>query len=412
MTSGVHTLAVSPVRSVPPPVLRIYMITATFPPDVCGIGDYTYQLCQALQGRGVELQIVTSRQNIPVEPSENEVSLIARRIVSRWTLRSVLGLVHEIRVGNYDCVHIQYSPGFYGILSCGVNLLPLLLVGSSCRTVVTFHEIYAPKLKGFKNRLLSLHDHIKDTVLLTGSSAAILTVPNRLDRLGKWFPWLRSRLRAIPVGTGVRVKSLTEEERDTARARFGLHPDNFLIGSFGSMHVDRHYDTLLRVLNPMTKRYPQLRIVLIGAYQTDHTYYQFLKKWIVDLNLEPYIIWTGYGTEEEISRWLAMLDLYVMTDVRGASGRKSSLITAIAHGLPVISTRGKDTPPEIVDGENAVFVDVDDEAALSYQIERLLHDPGTRDRLRRGAQRVFASYYAWDSIAQKTIEAYESGAKR
>lgn len=392
--------------------LQVLMITATFPPDVCGVGDYTAQLERALRQCGVRVDVVTSYR--PGSPADGtgQGSIPVNRIIRQWNLRSVMTLVDQIKTGGYHCVHIQYAPNFYGPMSFAVNLVPWLLAGSGCRTIVTFHEIYAPRLKGFKNRLLALYDHIRDTVLLAGSSAAILTVPNRLDRLGKWFPWLRSRLRAIPVGTGVQVTPMTADKRNTERARFGLDPDDFLIGSFGSMHVDRHYDTLFRVLRSMIERYSQLRIVLIGAYQTDHAYYRFLKKWIADLNLEAYIIWTGYGTEEEISRWLAMLDLYVMTDVRGASGRKSSLITAIAHGLPVISTRGKDTPPEFVDNENTVLIDVDDEAALSHHIECLLHESGKRDRLREGAHRLFASCYAWDSIAQKTIETYGTGAKR
>jgi glycosyltransferase involved in cell wall biosynthesis len=391
------------------------MITATFPPDACGVGDYTFQLCQALQRLGVQVDVVTSRRPGPPAPPPGSIISSVRRITGRWNARSLIPLLRQIRSGGYRCVHIQYSPNFYGLLSFAIHLLPWVLMGFGGRTVVTFHEIYAPKLGGFANRFFAVYDHIKDTVLLLGSAAAILTVPSRVDRLGRRFSRLRSRLYAIPVGTGVRVEEDAPDARTTARADFGVQPEEWLIGSFGSMHVDRRYDTLFRVVRRLLDRGCRLRVVLIGAYDAKHPYYRYLKKCIADLDLEPYIIWTGFGPEAQVSRWLGMLDLYVMTDLRGASGRKSSLITALAHGLPVISTRGTDTTPEFVDGENILLVDPDDEDAFFRHIDRLLSDPSERNRMRTGARRLFVAHYAWESIAQQTLEVYHthgSGAER
>jgi len=382
------------------------MISATFPPDVCGVGDYTAQLERALRHLGVHVDVVASnRANSGNPPERQPISSLFRRM-EKWNVRAVVGLLKTVRKNGYNYIHIQYTPNFYGPLSFAVNLIPWLLLGSRCRTAVTFHEIYAPKLGGYKNRLLAFYDHFKDTMLLMGSSVSILTVPDRVARLGRRFPWLRSRLHAIPVGTGVRVVPMTIEERNAERARLGIGADDFLLGSFGTMHVDRHYDTLFRTLHRMIDRHPRLRFAIIGAYREEHPYYRFLKKWIADLRLDPYIVWTGYGNEEAVSRWLSLLDLYVMTDVRGASGRKSSLIAALGHGLPIVSTRGRDTPPDFIDGENMALVEVDDEQALSDRIERLVQDTTERNRLRAGASDLFSSCFAWESIAQETIEVY------
>jgi glycosyltransferase involved in cell wall biosynthesis len=147
---------------------------------------------------------------------------------------------------------------------------------------------------------------------------------------------------------------------------------------------------------------------LIGAYEEDHDYYAYLKKCIADLGLEPYIIWTGFGTSVTISRWLALVDIYVMTDLRGASGRKSSLTTALAHSLPIISTRGRDTTPEFKHGKNILLFDVDDEKTLGQHIIRLLHNQEERTRLRTGAQTLYTSKYAWESIARSTLKVYRN----
>ena len=418
------------IRTVPPPTpmtpvsaspapLRILMISATYSPDVCGVGDYTFQLTKALQNIGIQIEVVTSvrpegeqsDRDRPAEVRSTQTALV-QRSVTRWNLRTIFSLVDRIQYEGYDCVHIQYSPNFYGSLSFAVNLLPWLLLGTNCRTVVTFHEIYSPKLSSFRNRILSIVDYVKDTVLLFGVSAAILTVSSRSLRLGTVFPWLKSRLHTIPVGTGVQVEPMEPDERTKQRARLGVGEEELLLGSFGSMHVDRCYETLIRVLHGLKARLPKLRLAFIGAYREDHPYYRNLKKLIAERELESYIVWTGYGTEQEISRWLSALDVYVMVDKRGASGRKSSLITAIAHGLPVISTFGTDTPSEFYNPESLLLVAVDDEHTLSRHIEALAQDGERRTRLRAGARRLFEAHYAWGTIARKTVEAYGAGVKR
>lgn len=399
--------------------LRILMISATYPPEVCGVGDYTFQLTTALQDLGIQIELVTSARRVG-ERRDGAVSgevpggqeCQVQWTKRRWNLRTIFSLVDRIQSEGYDCVHIQYSPNFYGSLSFAVNLLPWLLLGTNCRTVVTFHEIYSPKLGGLRNRILSIVDHVKDTVLLFGVTAAILTVPSRSSRLGTVFPWLRSRLFTIPVGTGVQVEPIEPDERTKQRARLGVTEEDLLLGSFGSMHVDRHYETLIRVLHGLKGRLPKLRLAFLGAYRDEHPYYQHLKKLIAERELEAYITWTGYGAEPEISRWLSALDIYVMVDKRGASGRKSSLITAIAHGLPVISTFGPDTPSEFYDPESVLLVPVDDEQALSRHIEALAPDRDRRTRLRSGARRLFEANYGWGAIARKTVEVYEASTKK
>jgi glycosyltransferase involved in cell wall biosynthesis len=253
-----------------------------------------------------------------------------------------------------------------------------------------------------------MYDRIKDTVLLQGASAVILTVPNRVQHLSSLFPWLQRRLYFIPVGTGITVASVTPSEQQTERARLGIQPDEWIVGSFGTLHTDRRYDTLFKTVRHLLDQGFCIRILLIGAYEEDHDYYAYLKKCIADLGLEPYIIWTGFGTSVTISRWLALVDIYVMTDLRGASGRKSSLTTALAHSLPIISTRGGDTTPEFEHGKNILLFDVDDEKTLGQHIIRLLHNQEERTRLRTGAQTLYTSKYAWESIARSTLKVYRN----
>jgi len=382
------------------------MIAATHPPDVCGVGDYTYQLAQALGEEGSEVTILTTQRSESL--SSNKIVRVKTDVI-HWHFSSLRSLRSEIKSEAYDIIHLQYTPGYYGRRTFMINCLPWLLRGLHGRPVfVTFHEIYTPILHGFRNILLGMYDRIKDTVLLQGASAVILTVPNRVQHLSSLFPWLQRRLYFIPVGTGITVSSVTPSEQQAERARLGIQSDEWIVGSFGTLHTDRRYDTLFKTVRHLLDQGFCIRILLIGAYEEGHDYYANLKKCIADLGLEPYIIWTGFGTSVTISRWLALVDIYVMTDLRGASGRKSSLTTALAHGLPIISTRGRDTTPEFEHGKNILLFDVDDEKILGRHIIRLLHNQEERTRLRTGAQTLYTSKYAWRSIARSTLKVYRN----
>jgi glycosyltransferase involved in cell wall biosynthesis len=291
-------------------------------------------------------------------------------------------------------------------LTFAINLLPWILRIYGIKTITTFHEIYAPSIDQWTQRMLAVYNHVKDTALLWGSAVSVLTVSQRRDRLAGRFPGLAGRLYAMPVGAGVQETPITDEESQTERQKLGVAPEEILLGSFGSMHVDRRYDTLFRALRALIDQGRRTRLALIGAYSPEHAYFRYLKKVIADLRLEPYIIWTGYGEAQTVSRWLALLDIYIMTDVRGASDRKSSLVSALAHGLPVISTRGEDTASHFVHGENILLFSVDDENELKNQIDRLLLNADERKHLGEEARCLYNVYYSWEGIAQQTIKAY------
>ena len=173
------------------------MIAATHPPDVCGVGDYTYQLAQALGEEGSEVTILTTQRSESL--SSNKIVRVKTDVI-HWHFSSLRSLCSEIKSGAYDIIHLQYTPGYYGRRSFMINCLPWLLRGLHGRPVfVTFHEIYTPILHGFRNILLGMYDRIKDTVLLQGASAVILTVPNRVQHLSSLFPWLQRRLYFIPL---------------------------------------------------------------------------------------------------------------------------------------------------------------------------------------------------------------------
>jgi glycosyltransferase involved in cell wall biosynthesis len=117
----------------------------------------------------------------------------------------------------------------------------------------------------------------------------------------------------------------------------------------------------------------------------------------------------------------------------GASARRGTLMAALAHGLPTVSTlppapsgdnrhpdsRADGTAPvafwlgagpgamAVRDGESILLVPPDDAPALTAALLRLADEPGLRTRLAEGAQKVGARI-AWPTLAAETVEVYQS----
>jgi glycosyltransferase involved in cell wall biosynthesis len=134
-----------------------------------------------------------------------------------------------------------------------------------------------------------------------------------------------------------------------------------------------------------------------------------------ELGLADLVATTGRLPPAELSAALLACDVIALPYRDGASLRRGTLMAAIAHGLPIVSTRGLaavgaedvDAPLLLRDGEHLLRVPPDDPAALAGAIAHLADDPGLRARLAANAGAV-AARVAWPEIARGTLTVYET----
>lgn len=99
-------------------------------------------------------------------------------------------------------------------------------------------------------------------------------------------------------------------------------------------------------------------------------------------------------------RW----DAIVMPSIETASGEKEgipvSLVEAMAHGVPVITTDAGGMP-ELLEGGAGVLVPQRDPGALAAAVESLARDPALRDRYARAGRARVLEGFAVESVAEK-----------
>ena len=113
----------------------------------------------------------------------------------------------------------------------------------------------------------------------------------------------------------------------------------------------------------------------------------------------------GHLPDAEVSRLLQAADAAAFPFNAGVTRKSSSLLAALAAGLPVVAT----APPGEVRGpteaDGVLRVPPRDTAALADALGRVLDDRALADRL-TAASRARAASHCWDAIAAAHAEVY------
>jgi len=387
--------------------MKVCLITGEYPPDQGGVGDFTHELEQALATLGHEVHVITSASHSTQHATRN--TLTVHRIVRGWgwgCWRDIIQLNDALR---FDVLNVQYQTAGYG-MHPAINLLPLQLrlgTGTESRphTVVTLHDLKMPYLFPKAGPLRWW----VNLALARWSDAVIVTNAEDFARLST-YSFIRP-LSLIPIGSNISPEPPSGYDRENWRAHWCLEPDNLLLSYFGFLNESKGAETLVRALARLVQRGYDVRLMMVGGKvgSSDPTNVAYLKRiegLIEELGLTDRVLWTGYTPQPEVSANLLASDICVLPYRDGASFRRGSFMAALAHGLPIVSTRPRVDVPELRHGENILLVPPDAPVALAEAIARLAEDAEMQRRLSEGAARL-AQDCTWEKIAEKTEALYE-----
>lgn len=125
-----------------------------------------------------------------------------------------------------------------------------------------------------------------------------------------------------------------------------------------------------------------------------------LIKLAINLGVMDNVIFTGYLSEEEISRAYAMADVYVMPSVAEPFG--ITALEAIASGTPVIVSKNAGVAEKIM---HCFKVDFWDTYEMANKIVCLLKYPVLKECMRKNCYQEIKNF-GWDRVAEQTIAVY------
>ena len=374
--------------------MRIGLITGEYPPLRGGVGDFTRQLALALVAAGHDVHVLTTTR---AQPAPADAGIAVDPVIARWGWRSLWAARRWAASNRLDVVNVQYQAAMYG-LTAPIHFLPDV-VGRP--TVATFHDLRIPYLFPKAGPLRNA----AVTHLAARACAAIATDPADARTL-------RARgVRAvsqIPIGSNIAARAPEGFDRVGWRSARGYAADDFVIGYFGFLNDSKGGDTLIDALADLVARGIPAHVLLIGgaAGASDPTEVAFgarVAERIQALALTERVQRTGFLPEADTSAALLACDVMALPYRDGASLRRGTLMAALAHGLPIVSTLGEDQVVELRDGEAVRLVRPGAATELAEALAVLRTDPQQRERLGRGA-RALSGRFGWDAIAAETAQ--------
>lgn len=370
--------------------LRIILIAGTYLPERCSISDYTARLSAALRQYGVECVVLTTYY-----AAEAAYDLNAVGVVHGWRPADLRALVQAVHDRQADVLHIVYSASSYNF-ETAIFLLPLLLRMTGWRSpiVTTVYEygqgewqidkIPLPLMKWLKlwGQQRQWWEG-KTGFLLTLSDAVITTSTEVKAAIHQQLP-LKNCVFHIPIAANVDVASI---ELTTARQMLRKHcqwPDDAVaIAFFGFLQPGKGLETLLQAFKQVWETDSQVRLLLVGGGESlacsgeeARKYWLQLQTLIAELGLLQLVHFTNYISAETVSHYLAGADIGVLPSDRGVT-LNSTLLTLLAHGLPVVATQSQTSPA----AHQVQFVPPQDINALVVALQELLNNPVKRTQL-------------------------------
>ncbi len=180
--------------------------------------------------------------------------------------------------------------------------------------------------------------------------------------------------------------------------------DNFIL-YVGNAYPHKNLESLLEVFVELHKKYPLLRLVLVGK---EDYFYKRLKEAAANLNLwsdsvpESPVIFTGYVPDVELEVLYRQALFYVFPSLYEGFGLPG--LEAMAKGCPVASSN-QASLPEIF-GDAALFFDPTDKSDMFMKLDRLVIDSELRAVLvKKGHRQV--KKYSWWECARLTLDVYK-----
>ncbi len=372
--------------------MKLHIIAPALPPLLDGIGDYTAALAAQLVSQAqCDVTILTGSD---FEPAP----IPGARIVPTFRYEEPASVAHirkQVIAGHPDWLLLQYNPFAYG--KWGLNLhLPRVLRDvkrecSALRLAVMCHEAFVPVIS-WKFAVMTTWQRTQLWQLGQAADAVFFSIQPWAQRYRSWFP--HTPVAHLPVGSNIACVAMSREE---ARNRLGFTDDDFVVGLFGTAHASRMLPLMGDTLRALTAAGHKVTLLYIGPNEQE-----------IRLHAGGARVYAeGALPAEEVSRRFAAMDMYLAPFLDGVSTRRTSVMTALQHGIAIVGNRGVWTDDLLLaeNGKAFVLCDMRQEGAFQAQALRIAGDTDLRARLGSGAAELFAREFTWERIASRLMNA-------
>lgn len=368
-----------------------HIITCEFPPKVGGVSAYVERLSADLARQGQRVHVWCPGRD---HDEAMDDGVVLHRRMGNYSLADLWRLDKELsRHEAPRRVLLQWVPHGFGWRSMNVPLCGWLLKRSTCDgdiVEIMVHEPFLDFSGTAKQRVAAIVHRVMTMVLLRAARRIWVSTPVWQDR------WKRYELSRgipytwLPIASSIASPGLDLRRVQECRRRYA--PTRPLIGSFTGRASTRRdarvsalEPVLLRLLNG--ERSPEM--LFIGENSEAVCREVALAYPVMASRLHA----TGSMSEAELSSSLQACDVLLQAYPDGITSRRTTAVTALAHGIPVVATADRSTESFWSETSAVVLVQNGDIDGMVTAVERLLADPEERSRLSAAARQLYSRVF-------------------
>jgi len=368
-----------------------HIITCEYPPQLGGVSDYTGLLAQNLKSAGDDVHVWAPSTS----GADDEYGIVpVHRWLGNFSKQDLLAAEHRMNeVGpGPRMLLVQWVPHGFGHRAMNLAFCHWLehLVKNGDRLELMVHEPYLESGEGsWKQRLVAQVQRRMIRIVLEAASRVYMSIP-------AWERYLRPYAQStlemtwLPIPATVPV---VESSAMKALVRKRLANPAVILGHLGT-YSERITSVLEPAIISVLTHVPKSHALLLG--NNSGQFADKLKAVVPDL--QSRITATGVLPNEQLSGHLAACDLMLQPFPDGLSSRRTSLMNALAHRLPVVSNSGHLTE-ELWEGSSAVALGATGTGPdLAEVCIQLLLDGEARKKLACAGAQLYGSRFDWPNV--------------
>jgi len=372
-----------------------HLITGEYPPAAGGVSDYSHLVAAGLAAAGDEVHVWCP--SVAGTPAGDLRGVHVHAIAGSWTAAD-RNRIDAAMSGISGPKHllVQWVPHAFGARSMNVGFCRWMRRRARGGDVLDV-MVHEPGL-GFgegslrHNAAAAVH-RLMLALLLSRARRVWVAIPAWAEVLRPWafgrqglaFCWL-------PVPSTIPVADATAAVFQL-RAETLVRHDGVIVGHFSTYPRDVR-DALRAMLPAVLAGRPEIQVELLGRGSEE-----------VAAELHPSlgadasrVRAQGELNAASLSRHLQVCDILLQPYADGASSRRTTLMAALAHGLPVVTTFGRLSESVWRDSEAVAAVPAGDLPAATRAVHDLVSQPEQRRRLGTAGQATYEARFSLSHV--------------
>lgn len=370
-----------------------HIVTGEYPPAPGGVSDYCGAVAAGLASAGDEVHVWCPAAGAA---TADHPGVHVHAIAGAWTRADLRRLDTEInRIPGSRRLLVQWVPHAFGRRSLNIAFCRWIRRRARAGDAVDL-MVHEPGLAfgegGLRHQAAALVHRLMLMLLLGRARRVWVAIPAWTDGIRPWafgrpdlsFCWL-------PIPSSIPV-CVNDDDVRRARALVEQGNDEIVVGHF-STYSPAIIATLRDVLPALLEAAPRVRCLLLGRGSEEA-----LGRLRAATPHHDRLHAAGSLDASELSCRLQACDLLLQPYPDGASTRRTTLMAALAHGLPVVTTVGRLSEPFWKQSDAVAVAPAGDAAALAQAVARLAAEPERRLRLGASARTVYEARFSLRNV--------------